>query len=849
MEPLIQDFRYALRMLTKKPAFTAVCVLVLALGIGANTAVFSLVNTLLFKPLSVERPQELVRLYGKDRKPQGGFRPFSYPNYVDIRDQNTPFADLAGFTMAMVGLREGDLTRRVFAAITTANYFSTFGVRPALGRDFLPEEALPGSQMAVAIVSHQYWRRHGADPTLVGRTLTLNGQPFTVIGVAPEGFSGTSVVFSPDLWLPLGVQELVMNDFMQHKGRPLNDRANHALLVVGRLKGGVSLAEAESQLQPLAARLEEAYPAENKDQTLVVGGLSRMSIGTNPSDSRDGQTMALLLMPMAGLVLLTACLNLANLLLARSAARRREVAIRLALGGGRRRILRLFLTEGLVLALLGGALALLASYWATSLLVSSLAPKLPFLTIVFDARPDLRVLGATLGFALLATSLFALVPAWKACRADVVHDLKEQTGEARRGRRGWSLLTPRSLLVIGQLAFSFVLLAVAGLFVRGAYKANDANPGFRFDQGLLVEMDSSLAGYDEAKTRTVYRSLLERVRALPGVESASIASAVPFGLFSDGRSVEKAGAGNASPDGGEAPATDQPVGAVYVVVGTDYFQSIGLPLLRGRGFDALEAEADSAGPVAVVDELLAKRLWPGEEAVGRQIQFHESDPAPQPKVMTVVGVAPSVKQNLEDKEPRPYVYVPFGQNSQSMMNLHVRLKTAGPAVESAMLRTVCSEIRAMDAQFPILSANTLRDFHSEGLIMWFHRTGARLFLTFAALSLFLAAVGVYGVKSFVMARRTREIGIRLALGATTRQVVWAMLWDGLRLSAVGLGLGLLLALGVGRLVSSALYEVSGADPLSFGIALLVLAGAAGLASYLPVRRATRIDPMTALRYE
>ena len=283
MEPLIQDLRYASRMLVKNPGFTLVAVLVLMLGIGANTAVFSLVNALLFKPLAVERPAELVRLYGRDRKPDGGFRSFSYPDYVDIRDQNTAFAHLAGFSVAMTGLQEGDTTRRVFAATVTANYLATFGVRPTLGRDFLPEEEQPGNAVPVAIVSHQYWRRHGADPGLVGRTLLLNGRSFTIVGVAPQGFSGTSAVFSPDLWLPLGVHELIVNDFQRQEGRKLSERGNHTLMLVGRLKPGLSLADAEARLQPLAGQLEQAYPGENKDQTLVVSPLSRMSNGTGPS--------------------------------------------------------------------------------------------------------------------------------------------------------------------------------------------------------------------------------------------------------------------------------------------------------------------------------------------------------------------------------------------------------------------------------------------------------------------------------------------------------------------------------------------------------------------------------------
>jgi len=324
---------------------------------------------------------------------------------------------------------------------------------------------------------------------------------------------------------------------------------------------------------------------------------------------------------------------------------------------------------------------------------------------------------------------------------------------------------------------------------------------------------------------------------------------VPFGLFGDERGVERAGARNAGPEGSETKPVNKPVDASYAIIATDYFKTLGLPLLRGREFERLEVDGGSAGRVAVVDEELAKRLWPGEEILGRQIQFHEGDPAKQPIVMTVVGVVPALKQNLADKEPGPHVYVPLGQNFQSLMNLHVRLISSDPAAETAMLRTVRAEIRALDAALPVLSANTLCDFHRDGLIMWFYRVGARLFLAFAGLALFLAVVGVYGVKAFVVARRTREIGIRLALGATERQVLWMILRDSLQLTAVGLGLGLLLALGVGKLLSSRLYEVSGADPLSFCGTLAVLTGAALLASYLPARRATKIQPVLALRYE
>ena len=846
---MLNDLRFAVRMLGKNPGFTIVALLLLMLGIGANTAVFSLVNVLLFKPLSVQQPEQLARVYEKEKKPDGAYRSLSYPEYVEVREKNTAFVSMAAFSVAMTGLQEGENTRRVFVATVSANYFSTFGVRLPLGRDFSAQEERPGSAVPVAVVSYQYWQRHGAEREVIGRTLKLNGRSFNIVGVAPESFSGTSVLFSPEVWLPLGVHELVVNDFMAQKDRSLKDRGNHALMVFGRLKPGVGLDAASNQLRPLADQLEQEYPAENKNQTLAVGGLSRLSIGTGPSSDRESKAMAILLMPMAAMVLLTACLNLANMMLARAAARRKEIAIRVALGGGRIRILRQLLAEGLVLALAGGALALEMAYWVTHLLVNSLGPKIPFMTIVFDARPDLRVLTATFLFCVLATVLFALVPALRTARTDVVQDLKEQTLAERSKGHGWRLLGLRNLLVMGQVALSLVLLVVAGLFLRGAQKANAANPGFRFEQGLLLEVDASLAGYDEPRTRPLYHTMLERVRALPGVQSVSMASMVPFGLFGDERNLEKAGATDAAQPGGAKKQGNKTVNASYVIIANDYFKTLGLSLLRGRDFDRLEVEGASAAPAAILDEEAVKRLWPGEDALGRQIQFASGDPSNRPTVMTIVGVVPALKQNLGDREAGAHVYVPFGQGYQSQMNLHVRLSSSDKQAESAMLRTVRAELRALDPSLPVLSANTLRDFHSNGLIMWFYRAGTRLFLAFAFLALLLAALGIYGVKAFVVARRTHEIGIRLALGATRRQVLCMVLAEGLKLTAVGAIVGSAIALAAGRMVGSKLYEVSGSDPLTFGVTLLVIAASASLASYLPARRAASVQPMAALRYE
>jgi predicted permease len=844
MTTLWNDIKYGLRMLAKNPGFTIVAVLVLALGIGANSAMFSLVNALLFRPLAVDRPADLIRVYSKDRKPEGGYRAFSFPNYADLRDRNGEFSSLLAFNLSMVGLTEGDTTRRVFAAEASANYFSTFGVRPALGRTFLAEEEKPGSAVPVAIVSYAWWRQHGADPGVLGTRLVINGRTFMIVGVAPKYFTGTSAIFSPDVWVPLGVHEFIVNDFMSSANSRLSDRTNHCLLLVGRLKPGLTPAAAEARLASLARQLEEAFPAENKDQTLVLGPLPRVSISTNPQGNGELKAMAVMLLPMSAVVLLIACLNLANMLLARGAARSKEIAVRVALGGGRGRIVRQLLTEAMLLSLAGAAAGLVVAWWATKVLSSSLGAKLPFMTIAFVAAPDCRVLTATLGFSVLATLVFALGPAWRMARVEVFEDLKEQAG-LRRAHRGSGLFAPRNMLVTAQIALSLVLLTIAGLFARGAHKASQADPGFRFEQGLLAELDASLAGYDEAKGRVLYRAVVDRMRALPGVEAASLASMVPFGIFSDGRDVERAGTG-ANGSGSGDPV--KPRWANYVIVDADYFRCLGLPLLRGREFNQIEVEGGSSR-TAIIDETLAKALWRDEDPLGKQIQFAQHDPKKEPVVMQVVGVVPGVRHEISDKAPVPHVYVPFGQNYQAMMNLHVRLTSRDAAAEAAMLRTLRATIRDLDERLPVLSINTLRDFHSEGLMMWFMRAAARLFSVFAAVALFLAVVGVYGVKAFVVARRTREIGIRVALGATTSQVLWMVLRDGVKLTALGLAAGLLAALCIGRLLSSKLYEVSGSDPLTFVTASALLAAAALVACYVPARRAARVDPMEALRCE
>ena len=857
MSSLLQDLRYSLRLLLKTPGFSATAVLVLALGIGANTAVFTIVNTLLLRPPTAElAPGELVGIYSHDHTRPDSYRAFSYPSFQDIRERATVFSHVTGFTVTFVGLGEGEVTRRSFAAVVPANYFATLNGDLMAGRTFTADEERPGSQAASAIVSHEYWKSHGSDPNLVGKTIKINSKPFTVVGVTKPGFTGTSVIVSPEVWVPTGAYEMVDTDMVRDSGpAPLSDRRNTALMVVGRLKPGVTQAAAAAPLEALSKQLEEAYPAENKNQRLTVHTLSRTSISTSPQDESDLVAPFAVLMAMAGIVLLIACLNLANMMLARGTARRKEIALRLALGGGRGRILRQLLTEASLLSLVAGAFGIVLGYWGISLLVSSLLPASP-IRLTFDARPDIRVIGAALLFSVLSTMLFSLGPGWKLARTNALPELKEQAGEGPSGGRGrW--FGARNLLVATQIALSLALLTAAGLFTRGALKAGEADPGYRLEGQVLASLDTSLAGYNEARGRDVQRRLLERVRAVPGVRSASIASSVAFGDFTEGSTVARVGQTNASGKDGRPPRTS----AVSYVVGADYFQTLGIPVLRGRGFTPAEEQNANAPRVAIIDEPLAKILFPGENAIGQQIRKPPRDEAApiegtgivsatqgeDHEAMEVVGVVAGLRHAMFDKAPVAHLYLPSGRQFKSGSHIHARVNAAGPTAEAAVLRAIRQEIRAVDDRLPVLALQTLTEHRDKSILYWVVRAGAQLFTVFGVVAVFLAVVGLYAVKAYVVARRTREIGIRMALGSTPANVMWLVLKEGLGLTVAGLVVGLLFAVGVGQVVGSMLYEVSPFDPLVFALATVLLAAAALAACYLPARRATRIAPFIALR--
>ena len=849
---MLHDFRFAFRQLVKTRAFTAAAIIVLALGIGANTAIFSLMNTLLFQAPHYAKPNEVVQVFSQDKKNPKTFRGFSYPTYVDIREHNSVFSGVMAHNLATVGVGDKGSTRRAFTDVVSSNYFSVMGVMPMQGRAFRAEEETPGDNSAVAIVSYNYWKREGFNPAMLGSTIAIDSRPFTVIGIMPQGFTGTTQVFAPEIWLPLGVHDQVANDFETGNKNKLDDRGGRQFMIVGRLKPGMTAAAAAPALKTLAANLEQAWPVEQKDQTFMVETLSRFSLSTRPSSGNNVKRLAPLLFGMSGVVLLVACLNLANMLLARGAARRKEIAIRLALGGSRWRIVRQLLIEGLVLALAGGFFGLLLGLWSSDLLVASLGKKLP-IDIVWQSGLSTPVLAATFAFCLLGTFAFALGPALKLSKSAVIGDLKEQAGEDAVVRR-WKFL-PRNPLVVVQIAFSLALLTAAALFIRGAGKAASVDTGLQTSSNYLLEVDASFATYDQTRAQDLYRTLEERLSALPGVERASISSTVPFGMLSLDKSVQRGGA-NPAPDAKPATAAE---GLAFRAnlnsIGADYFNTVGLPLLRGRAFNVAEAMHQTSPRVAIIDEVLAQKLWPEGDALGQRIQFTEKD-LPLAKggeetraQIEIVGIVPYTRGELFEKDPSGTLYLPFAGGFQSNVFFHLKFAPNAGRDTGATADLIRRTVREVDPTVAVLSLKTFAQHLDGNFELWIVRAGAALFSIFGGLALVLAIVGVYGVKAYSVARRTREIGIRMALGAQRETVQWMLLREGAVMLASGVVLGLLLAAGTGKLISGMLYNVGALDPLAFTIAPVVLAAAALLATWLPARRATRISPMAALRTE
>ncbi|HXP63158.1 MAG TPA: ADOP family duplicated permease, partial [Dongiaceae bacterium] len=754
------------------------------------------------------------------------------------------FTELFEFGLASVGL-QGELTERISASLVSANYFSALGVLPALGRGFLPEEETSGTP--VAVLSHSFWTRLGADPSIVGRNLKLTRGDVTVVGVMPQGFTGAQLR-APALFLPLGMAETLTSNPGQPASGFLTDRGDRRFMLMGRLKPGLNLANVDGALSALNQPFAIPDPKEPKPRKLVCTPPARFNFGGQPERSGNGLApLASFAFGLSTLILFIACLNLANMMLARGAARRKEIAIRLALGAGRRRILSQLLTEGFLLALLGGAAGLLVSIEATNLLAafiysgSGMPPDFPR----FDLAPDWRVLLVLLLLSGLATLCFALGPAWKLARLDVSSDLKRHGSEEARGTRS-GRLGAREVLALGQMASALALLVAAALFSRSAINAALANPGFEFGSNFYLSLDTSLTGHPEPRVRDLIRTATEQLSALPGVESVSYAMNIPFGDSAWDRPVQLGGV----PPPSNAAATlaeGKELSATYNIIGADYFRTIGIPLRRGREFERREVELTNASRVAIISQNLADQLWPGQEPLGRSIQFPGPGRGASATVMTVVGVVPPIRWRLFDKRPRAEIYIPLGQEFRADLKLHVRV---APGANPAKLMTAArDELRRLAPWIPLTEVKTLVALHRDGPMVRVVRLGSMLFGAFGGLAMLLSLLGIYGLKAYAVASRTREIGIRMALGASTRDVVAMILRESTWLTGLGLGVGLLLALAVRKLAGGFLYGVPAIEPLTFSVIPLLLLATALVACAIPARRAAKVDPMEALRYE
>ena len=834
MDSLIKDIRFAARGLLKRPGFTAIAVLTLALGIGANTAIFSVVNATLMRTPPVSDPERLVFVFNG---PAGSV--FSYPDYAAVRDQNDVFDGLVAWGGINVSLNSNDQTDLVSGAIVTGNFFDVLGVRAQMGRVITTEDDKTPGAHPVAVISKGLWQgRFAGDPNIIGRQLLLNGNTFTVIGVLPAGFDGLQPAAPRDLYVPMMMQATMRPPRAGYSGEMnpdlLQARGNRWLFSVGRLKPGVSAAQAQSSLSLIAKQLEEAYPQSNRGRGSVL--VSALSASDDPATRQQLSSVARLLMGVVGIVLLIACANVANLLLARSSARTKEIAVRLAIGATRARIVRQLLTEGVLLATIGGAAGLLLAWWITRSF-SAAPPPTGALPVTPQFSIDLRVLLFTLGLSLLAGVIFGLAPALRASKPALIPALKDDAVAFFEGTRTFGL---RNLLVVTQVALSVVLLIAAGLFLRSLWQARTIDPGFDAEKIVGLPLNINLLRYTRAQGREFYRQVIERVEAIPGVESASLARIAAVSGNSSVRSLlieGRAGSDNQfrSEGAGAAPGNNESVSSN--VIGPKYFQTMGIGLLQGRDFNAQDTEDHPA--VVIVNEAFVRRHFPNADAIGKRLSFN----GPQGPWREIVGVVSISKYRSLGEPPTPVAYIALQQNHETGMTLHVRTSVDPSSVAGA----IRNEVQSLEKNLPLGNPERMSDRVANSL--YAARMGAILLAVFGGLALLLASIGLYGVMSFAVARRTRELGIRVALGARPSDVFRLVLRQGMTLVIAGLVLGVGVAAMVTRLLASFLYGVSTTDALTFTVIPVLLTLVALLACYLPARRATKVEPLIALRYE
>ena len=828
-ESLLKDIHYALRWMRRSPGFSAVAILSLGLGVGVNTAMFSLVDSLLFRPLPVTSPDTLVDVFttGGDGDE---FATTSYQDFLDLKQQNTVFSDMLGYSPMMAPLSLGDRSRIALGQVVTSNHFTMLGVQPRLGRLLVPSDDDPGSERVV-VIAHRMWQREfGGDPAIAGKTLTLRGQPYTIAGVAPASFTGVVPLLTPELWLPIQHVEEVepagINDSVPSpvgKTR-LERRGARWMFVKGRLKPGVTPEQAHANVALIGRQLEAAHVQTNKDRRIAAVPTNDVRLLV-PQAGGALSIGAAGLMSVVGLVLLIACANVAGMLLARASARRREISVRLAIGASRGRLIQQLLVEGALLGTLGAAAAV-ALAWA---LVQGLqGMKLPLpVDVAFDLRIDGRVLTFSIIVAALTGVLAGLLPALKASAPSLVGDLRGEAPAGKLGRRRFAL---RDVLVVSQVALTAVLLVVAGLLLRSLGASQRADVGFDPRGVAAISLDTDMVRYTPERSEVFWREALRRVRALPGVQSAGFVSpSLPFG-FNFSTSEMRVD----SRTYGEGQRGDI---IENTMISPTYLQTLGVPIIEGRGF----ADTDTAGSpaVVVINQTMARTYWPNESAIGHTVQVVNGS---QTRTYRIVGVNGDHKQHGVLEKPYSYVYFADSQRPNPTYKFIVA-RTTGSA--NALIADMRRELLAMESGLVFMGNSTMEE--NLGMSLMPARAGAILALGFGGLGTLLAAIGLYGVIAFSVARRTREIGVRMALGAQPGGVLAMVMRQGFIIVAAGLVVGSLLAAAAASALRGVLYGITPFDPLAWGFAMAAMVTAAALANFVPARRAMRVDPMAALR--
>jgi predicted permease len=815
MSNLLQDCKYGFRVIKKSPGFAALAILTLALGIGANTTIFSWINSTLLNPVpGLSRPSEVVSLTLS--KPGDNPFPFTYPDLEAMRNGQQSFTGIAACAFVQMNLKAESKPQRVFGMVASANYFDVLGVRPFLGRAFLPEEDTKPGGAPVAVIGYRFWQTHfAANPNIVGQTIEINEHPYTIVGVTPAEFQGSQTGVRTDIWVPI-----MMQAQLDPLGDLLHDHHQFWLLGFGRLKPGVNLQQAQQEMTLRLKPEAKAYPEEHKGHDFVtVYPLWRNPFGLNQFMS----TLLPALMCIAGLVLLLACVNVANLMLVRAVGRRREIAIRMSLGVTRWRLVRQLLVESLILSLAGGAVALLITLWTQGTLMTFM-PVTEDIPLSLTIAADHTVLLATLVISVLTGVIFGILPALRTSGVAPASALKEETGSASGTLRKARLA---SALVVAQIALSLLLLICAGLFIRSFQRAQQINPGFNPHGVLITSYDLFTAGYSETTGAEFDRQLMSKLETLPGVQSVALSNRMPLTFGGGSTSVK--------PEGYVSPANES-METQAAIVTPNFLQTMQIPLVKGRDFTLQDTK--TAQRVAIVSEAFANRYWPKQEALGKQLNSDFTH-----EWFKVVGVARDAKESGLNEKPMPFIYLPLYQIYRSNMIISARV-AGDPLSFAKTIEKALHELNPEVVAFDVTTLEVRSQFSNFAL-----RVAGTFVGAFGLLALVLAAVGIYGVTSYTTRQRIHEIGIRLTLGATKRDVLRLVLSHGLRLLLIGVALGLVLSFALTRFLSKLLLGITSTDALTFASVALLLCAVALFACFIPARWATRVDPMVALRYE